>query len=335
MINSTHSVGSVYLRQIVTKKSLVIAALLCLPASAAAQETYPVLVPAPPETPPARYERLSVSARDGAKIVVHEWAPAARAKDAGKPVVLFMHGIGMHGEAYSVIQAGFSARNLTLVVPDLRGHGHSGGNRGEMAEPHVIRADLGTVIALIQRRHPGAPVVLGGESMGALIAADYAWRGEQRLAGLGLLVPAFAVHPSQVRLDALFAAAAGKVPLATDARLQASTREPRFIRARQADKLALPEVKTSYLLALGTMQQEWPRAAPQLKLPLFVGVAGKDCVINTKIAREVYDRAGTAKADKTWRQWDDAYHTLCWDPLTPQVVEEFVSWVLRVPPPTE
>jgi alpha-beta hydrolase superfamily lysophospholipase len=302
--------------------------LLLHAAAARAQDGYPELVSTPAGAPKPRYDRFSVAARDDTKLIVHEWAPAKVV--AGKPVVLFLHGIGMHGQAYSAVQAGFTMRDLALIVPDLRGHGDSGGTHGEMAQAHVLRADLGAILTVVHQRHPGAPVLLAGESMGALIAADYAWRGEQRVAGLGLLVPAFALHASQVKLDGVFAALAGRVPLATPEQLHASTREPRFIRARLADKVALAEVKTSYLTTLAAMQQEWPRAASELKLPLFIGVAGKDCVISTKTAHEVYDRAGTAKQDKTWRQWDEAYHTLFWDPLTPQVVEELATWALRV-----
>src|SRR5262245_11839493 len=115
---------------------------------------------------------IKVSARDGTQLRVHEWAPPEPQK--GKPVVLFIHGIGMHGKPYGSIAAGFTSKGLTFVVPDLRGHGLSKGTRGELAEPYVLRADLGAVIGLVHKHHPGAPVVLAGESMGGLLAADYA-----------------------------------------------------------------------------------------------------------------------------------------------------------------
>jgi alpha-beta hydrolase superfamily lysophospholipase len=55
----------------------------------------------------------------------------------------------MHGKPYASIAAGFTLKGLTFIVPDLGGHGRSQGTRGELAEPHVLRADLGAVIGPI------------------------------------------------------------------------------------------------------------------------------------------------------------------------------------------
>jgi alpha-beta hydrolase superfamily lysophospholipase len=147
---------------------------------------------------------------------------------------------------------------------------------------------------------------------------------------LALLAPAFVVHPSQIPKFPDPRELLNGVPLNTDDRLKASTREEGFIKARKEDRLALPKVKTSYLMAILGLQREWPRAAADLKLPLFIGVAGKDRVVEPKVVKKVYDLAGTPKKDKTWREWDEAYHTLCWDPLTPKVVEEMAKWALAL-----
>jgi alpha-beta hydrolase superfamily lysophospholipase len=293
-----------------------------------AEVPYPESVPAPPGSPPHVYRQLAVSARDGARLIVHEWAPVKAAGE--KPVVLFLHGIGMHGEPYGSVAPGFTSRGLVFVVPDLRGHGRSQGKRGELAEPHVLRADLGAVIDLIHQRYPGAPVVLAGESMGGLLAADYAWRGEQRLAGLALLAPAFGLNWAQVKpgsgLKELFA---GRVSLEDGGKLADSTREPGFIKARRADELALHEVELSYLAVLARLQAEVPLGAAEVKLPLFVAVGEKDRIIDNGAAKTFLDRAGTPKEEKVYRKYDKACHTLCWDPVTPELVEELAKWALR------
>lgn len=292
-----------------------------------AEDGYPLTIPTPKDTPAAGYNRLKVPARDGTDLIVHEWAPPR--PGAGKPVVLFLHGIAMHGEPYGAIAAGFTSRGVPFVVPDLRGHGRSQGPRGELPPAHVLRADVGAVITLINKRFPNAPMVLVGESMGGLLAADYAWRGEGRLAGVVLLAPAFGLHPAQFKVSEFGNVLSGRVPIATDAKLKPSTTDEGFIRARKADKLALAEVKLSYLTSLAALQNDWPRAAGELKMPLFVGVAGQDQVIDASAARRVYDSAGTTH--KTWQRWEKAYHTLSWDPATAQVIEDVVAWSLALP----
>jgi acylglycerol lipase len=292
-----------------------------------AQETYPLSIPTPKDSPAPLYSQHTVLARDDAKLVVHEWVAPKPA--VHKTVILFIHGIGMHGAPYASIAAGFTSHGLTFVVPDLRGHGRSEGKREELAAPHVLRADLAAVMTLMNERHPGASIVLAGESMGGLLAADYAWRGERRVAGLALLAPAFLIKPLLPDLGDLLHP--GFISLDSEQRLKPSTADNGFIKARRADRLALPKVSlTSYLATLGILQAQWPLAATEIKLPILVCVGGKDQIVDSSATRRVFERIASAKQDKTWRQWDDACHTLCWDPVTPQLVEEVAQWALVI-----
>jgi alpha-beta hydrolase superfamily lysophospholipase len=257
-----------------------------------AQLPYPVSVPTPSGSPAPVYQRHTVAARDGIKLAVHEWRPAEAADHA--PAVMFVHGIGMHGEPYSSVAVGLTARGLTFVVPDLRGHGRSEGKRSELVPPHVLRADLGAVIGWVEKRHPGAPIVLAGESMGGLLAVDYAWRGERPVPGAALLAPAFAVHPAQVvapePADLL---TPGMVSLDAEARLRASTREPGFIKARRSDPLALHKVSASYLATIAALQVEWALAGSEIKSPVLVCVGGQERIVYPVATRRVFDRLGT------------------------------------------
>jgi alpha-beta hydrolase superfamily lysophospholipase len=319
----------------ITPALLLTSVVLAQPAASGVRVAYPQSIPVPRGTPPPDYFRIEVLARDGIKLLVHEWAPAKPVP--GKPVVLFLHGIGMHGEPYGAIAFGFTARGIPFVVADLRGHGRSGGLHGELAAPHILRADVGAVLGLIDRRHPGAAVVLVGDSMGGALATDYAWRGERRLAGLALLVPAFGVNPGQwgeVGRD-LLPVLGGRFPLATEARLAPSTRSPGFLKARLADPLALADVPVAYLTTIGSLERELPRAAGEIKLPLFVCVAGDDRVTDLGATRRFFDRAATPRADKVWLELKGTRHTVCWDPATSGMVDELAAWVLRRAPPAK
>jgi alpha-beta hydrolase superfamily lysophospholipase len=309
------------------------AALVLGGVATAGRADYPVSVPVPPGTPPPVYQRFAVTPRDGLTLAVHEWAPSVRV--AGRPVLLLLHGIGMHGEPFGAIAAGFTRQGIPLIAPDLRGHGCSEGVRGVLAEPHVLRADVGAVIGQVAKRYPGAPVVLAGDSMGGLLAADYAWRGEQPLAGLALLVPAFGVHPARFEkpvAELVGAVGKGRVSLATPEKIHASTRNPAFAKARLADPLALAEVRLSYLLTLAHLEHDWPKAAAEIRLPLFVGVADRDRIVDNKATERVFERAATPPGAKTWRRYEGACHTLFWDAVTPGLVEELAQWVLKCKP---
>jgi len=173
---------------------------------------------------------------------------------------------------------------------------------------------------------------LAGDSMGGLLAADYAWRGERRLAGLVLLVPGFGANGALLEKSASELGQVltrGRVPVGNPEQMEACTRNLAFARARLADPLALAEVKLSYLTTIVRMEQDWPKAAAALRLPLFVAVAGKDRIVDNKATKRVFEHAATPPPAKTWRQLDDAYHTVCWDPDTPALVEELARFVLE------
>ena len=53
-----------------------------------------------------------------------------------------------------------------------------------------------------------------------------------------------------------------------------------------------------------------------------------DTLIQAGLAEEVI-RAGTPKEQKTWKQWDKAYHTLCWDPVTPGLIDYLAEWTTK------
>jgi len=289
-----------------------------------AKSAYPQSIPFPKDAAPV-YKLHELLARDNVKLAVHHWTPPKGGPK--KPVVILLHGIGMHGEPYASIAAGFTAQQMTLIVPDLRGHGRSGGTRGRLADASVLRSDLGEIMGFANCRHPDAPVFLAGESMGGLLAADYAAKRERRLAGLILLAPAFKVHDSQIDLGGIGDFFKGKTALATDKKLKPSTRVQGFIDARRKDARALPEVDSSYLTALGLRQLEWPANASLVEQPLFVGVAGQDTIVNSKTAKTVFDQAGSPKDSKRWVEWTDARHTICWDPLTPSIFEDLTRWI--------
>jgi alpha-beta hydrolase superfamily lysophospholipase len=194
----------------------------------------------------------------------------------------------------------------------------------------VLRADVGEVIGLINKHHPKSPLVLAGESMGGLLATDYAWRGERRLAALGLVAPAFGILPP--KLDPADLLTPGFISLVSDVRLRPSSRDIGFVRARRDDPLALRKVSMADYLVwrLGGLQAEVALAADNIKLPVFVAVGGKDQIIDVAATKRVYARFATPNEQKTWLQWDDAYHTLCWDPVAPALFDEFARWALHI-----
>ncbi|MFG2310844.1 alpha/beta hydrolase [Streptomyces sp. NPDC048566] len=135
------------------------------------------------------HEELRVPVRGGT-LAVSRWP----ADDPAAPVALALHGITANGLSWARVAHHLAGR-VTLVAPDLRGRGRSGGLSG----PYGIAAHADDTAAVADAL--GAErVVLAGHSMGAFAAALTAVR-HPRLATALVLVDGGVGFPVPADLD--------------------------------------------------------------------------------------------------------------------------------------
>jgi alpha-beta hydrolase superfamily lysophospholipase len=113
----------------------------------------------------------SIVAEDGIKLSYRRYIPAS-------PIaaVLFYHGGGAHsGAGYQYLANGLQSEfSMAVYTPDIRGHGNSGGNRGDTPAPEQVWSDISTFIKRIRTEFPDHPLFLGGHSSGAGLSLNYA-----------------------------------------------------------------------------------------------------------------------------------------------------------------
>ncbi|HTP00795.1 MAG TPA: alpha/beta fold hydrolase, partial [Anaerolineales bacterium] len=106
--------------------------------------------------------------------------------------LVFYHGGGAHsGAGYQHVGSGLQSQyNIAVYTPDIRGHGASGGPRGDAPNPEQVWADVTTLIHRARTDHPGVPVFLGGHSSGAALALSYAGQADHEpVSGYVLVSP--------------------------------------------------------------------------------------------------------------------------------------------------
>ena len=125
---------------------------------------------------------VTVTASDGVALAVHVYAPpdaSAATASATATALVFYHGGGAHaGAGYEAFARGLAARGTVLYLPDLRGHGASGGPRGDAPSKEQVWRDVDAVLAHAAATHPGGRVVLGGHSSGGGLVVNYATHGD-------------------------------------------------------------------------------------------------------------------------------------------------------------
>lgn len=111
-----------------------------------------------------------------------------------KAVLVFYHGAGAHsGLIYKHIGADLRDNfDIGVYMPDLRGHGHSGGDRGDAPSDEQVWADINTVVKYVRSHHPNTPIFLGGHSAGSGLILNYSsWKDKEAIDGYVFLAPYF------------------------------------------------------------------------------------------------------------------------------------------------
>jgi uncharacterized protein len=126
---------------------------------------------------PFRIETLTTQDGLALRFLAAEAAP-------GAPVILHFHGNGGQAGDRAAAMAPFVAAGFSVVLAGYRGYG---GNPGAPSE-QGLALDAAAHLAWVRARHPAAPLVLWGESLGTGLATRLA-EGRPGIAGLVLESP--------------------------------------------------------------------------------------------------------------------------------------------------
>jgi acylglycerol lipase len=111
-----------------------------------------------------------------------------------KAILIFYHGAGAHsGLSYNHIGVGLRDEfDIAVYTPDLRGHGSSGGDRGDAPSDKQVWRDINTLVTHARIQYPNLPIFVGGHSGGAGLALNYAtWEQRAPIDGYVFLAPYF------------------------------------------------------------------------------------------------------------------------------------------------
>jgi len=270
-------------------------------------------------------DELSLTGGGGVRIVYDAWTPA----DPPTGAVVLVHGLGEHAGRYHHVVARLGELGLAVYAPDHRGHGRSGGKRVLARSIGEFTGDLHLLFAEVARRHPGRPPFLIGHSMGAMIAASYAFDHQASLRGLVLsgtpVVPGAGIpKPAQAVAKALGRIAPG-LPLQALPSKYVS-RDPAVVARYDADPLVhhgkIPAgIGGAMLTQMGVIQTR----LPELTLPVLVLHGSEDGLVDPAGSRLIAERAGSS--DVTLHVYDGLYHEVYNEPEQDRVLDDLIEWL--------
>lgn len=143
------------------------------------------------ELPPLQ----SFRARDGAALAYRVYP------GHGNKAVVMLHGAAGSSFMLHVLAKAVQASGFTVYVPDLRGHGASGGN-GDIAYNGQLQDDVADFARFVHQAQPSASLSLLGHSAGGELALRFAGGPDGALFGrYVLLSPMLARDATTVRPD--------------------------------------------------------------------------------------------------------------------------------------
>jgi acylglycerol lipase len=115
-------------------------------------------------------------------------------EDVSNPVasLIFVHGGGAYsGAGYQYLAKGLAEKyRVSVYLTDIRGHGNSGGKRGDTPSVTQVYRDLSSMSDFVKKENPDRPIFLGGHSSGGGLVLNYISRiHDKNLAGYVLVSP--------------------------------------------------------------------------------------------------------------------------------------------------
>jgi alpha-beta hydrolase superfamily lysophospholipase len=260
----------------------------------------------------------------GTQLFRQAWRPRTKPRAA----LVNLHGLGDHSGLYPLLVNYFVARSYSVHAPDLRGNGRSAGQRGYVGSWPEFREDLDRLLQIVREEEPGCPVFLLGNSLGGLIALDYALHHPAGLSGVIAAAPPLGklgVPPLLMSLGRVMSRIMPRLSLQVGMDLSGLARDPSVVEAVLADPLfhrrGTARLSTEVTAAIARVQE----GASSLSVPLLILHGSDDRMVPPDGSRAFF--AKVRHPDREFREYPGAYHGLFADLDHVEVLGDLGRWL--------
>lgn len=267
---------------------------------------------------------LRLTGVDNTPLFVTDW-PADDAQTGEKGIVL-MHGLGEHSGRYAHVVRFFNDAGWSVRTYDHRGHGRSGGTRGDVPDANAVLQDAKIVIDDFAKQLSAPPLLLG-HSMGGLFAARFATARLSPLRGLILSSPALAIPltGAQKTLLRILRTVAPGVGISNGLDANYLSRRPEVVQAYKQDSLVHGKISARLLGSMLSAVDFAHSQASALQIPTLMVVAGADRIVAPVGSQTFFKRL--APGIGTLHYYQDYYHELFNDADAQRVFTDIHNWL--------
>ena len=309
------------------------------------------------------------TARDGENLALYEWPldDASQLSTSTGPdssdnpgrirgMVLIVHGLGEHALRYDHVAEALMHWGFVVRAFDLRGHGRSDGERGQVPTESALLDDLAEIVEDARLRcqrlsaaqaaspdepvlhtsappGPPLPLILLGHSLGGLLASRFVSLNLSPVDGLVLSSPALDAGFSawQKLLLAVLPRLVPDLVVSNGLDTRYLSRDPAVVARYRADELVHSRISLRLGQFIVSASQATIDAAAHWYTPTLLMYAGADRLVSPAGSATFANRAATSPHVKagtvTVRCFGEHYHELFNEPESPLVFSQLGAWL--------
>lgn len=247
--------------------------------------------------------------------------------DEAKASLLIIHGLGEYSNRYVHVIKAFNEIGVNVYTFDLRGHGHSSGERAFVTTIDEYREDVENVYRTVPK---DLPFFVLGHSMGGLIAVHFLLFNERNdvkgviLSG-SALEPGEDVTPLKQRIIRLLAKVSPKIKT-VKLNPDDISRSKETVEAYKNDPMIYHDGgKAGLAVALLDGIEMQKKRFAEFDYPFLVMHGGEDKITNPAGSEALYAQAKST--DKTLKIWNGAFHEIYNETNQEEVINYAVAWL--------
>lgn len=258
-----------------------------------------------------------------------QWAP----REAPRAVIVAAHGFNDFKGAFEEFGAYAAARGILVEAYDQPGFG-ARPDRGYWPGTPALMAALEEAVQAARERHPGLPVYVLGESMGAAVALmAQAGPGAEPVSGLILVAPAVwngeDLPPGYLTVLRVLSALVPSLRIHGRHLKRMASDNIEMLRALGRDPLYLRETRVDGIAGLVNLMVDAQAVAPRVSVPMLVLLGARDQIVPPEAAKRF---VATLPADQCQAAtYPDGWHLLLRDHQRGRVYADIASWIDGLP----
>lgn len=248
--------------------------------------------------------------------IVHRWT------------IVIVHGLGEHGGRYRHLAEWFAPKGATVYAMDLRGHGRSGGRRGDAPSLRAVLDDIDAVVARA-REESGGQIILLGHSFGGLLAIAYALDRPGRIDRAVFSAPLLMV---KVQVPAWKRAAARVLPkvaprlsLSNEVDPELLSHDPTIAIAYRTDPLVHDRLSAGMYGDTIARGEDFIARAPELRVPFLLLQGSDDRIVDPAGSERFFARA-TAPG-RAFKLYPGMFHEVLNEVDRERVFADIEAWL--------